>query len=44
MGDSRSLASLLLKQEQIIEELAELNKELTEQLAQYKMIEEEESE
>lgn len=38
-----SLASLLLKQEQIIEELTDLNKQLTEVLAQYIEIEEEES-
>jgi len=39
-----SLLSLLIKQEQIIEQLMDLNKELTELLAQYKGIEEEESE
>lgn len=38
-----SLVSLLLRQEQIIEELTSLNKQLTEALAQYKEIEEEES-
>lgn len=38
-----SLTSLLLKQEQIIEELTDLNKQLTEVLAQYIEIEEEES-
>ena len=43
MSGGRSLASLLLRQEQIIEELTELNKELTEVLAQYIEVEEEES-
>lgn len=43
MSGDRSLASLLLRQEQIIEELTKLNKELTEELAQYKEIEKEES-
>jgi septum formation topological specificity factor MinE len=43
MSGDRSLASLLLRQEQIIEELTELNKELTEVLAQYIEVEEEES-
>ena len=43
MSGDRSLASLLLRQEQIIEELTELNKQLTEVLAQYIEIEEEES-
>lgn len=38
-----SLVSLLLRQEQVIEELTELNKQLIEVLAQYKEIEEEES-
>ena len=43
MSGDRSLTSLLLRQEQIIEELTELNKELTEVLAQYIEVEEEES-
>jgi len=43
MSGDRSLASLLLRQEQIIEELTELNKELTEVLAQHIEVEEEES-
>ncbi|WP_278247044.1 hypothetical protein [Butyrivibrio proteoclasticus] len=38
-----SLQSLLIKQEQVIEDLVALNKQLTEELAQYKEIEKEES-
>ena len=38
-----SLQSLLIKQEQVIEDLVALNKQLTEDLAQYKEIEKEES-